>query len=236
MAETLLLLPGMMCDARVFGDQILEFNGDRAVQLPAIFDDGSIAAMARSVLNAAPRQFALVGHGLGAVVAMEIFRQSPDRVSRIALMSCTPLAETPTSAAAREARIVAARAGRLVDAMHDEVPGDSLAPGPERAQVQAALDAMAAAIGPEIFTRQSRAMQRRPDQQKVLRQLRVPALILCGAHDIVTPPKRHEFIAGMIPNAELRVLENAGHMPMMETPAAVTAALRDWLAMPYRLV
>ncbi|MHC0053262.1 alpha/beta fold hydrolase [Actibacterium sp. D379-3] len=236
MAETLLLLPGMMCDARVFSDQILAFNGTRAVQIAALCDAGSIAAMARGVLDGAPERFALAGHGMGAAVAMDVLRQAPDRVTRIALMSCTPLAETPQEAAAREERIVGARAGRLDEAIRAELPGSSLAPGPGRMAVQAALTEMAQTLGPEVFVHQSRAMQRRPDQQKVLRQLRAPVLVLCGAHDTLTPPRRHEFMAELIPNATLSVIDAAGHMPLLEAPDAVTAAMRDWLAAPYRLV
>ncbi|MGB8622202.1 MAG: alpha/beta hydrolase, partial [Paracoccaceae bacterium] len=66
MTETLLLLPGMMCDARVFSDQILAFNADRAVQIAPVCTDSSIAVMARAALDGAPARFALAGHGLGA--------------------------------------------------------------------------------------------------------------------------------------------------------------------------
>ncbi|SMX43517.1 alpha/beta fold hydrolase [Actibacterium lipolyticum] len=235
MAETLLLLPGMMSDARVFSDQILTFTRERAVQLAPVWQGGSVASMARELLEGAPKQFALVGHGLGGVIAMDVLRQAPERVSRVAFMSCTPLAETPQEAAAREPRIVSAQAGQLEKAVREEFPSASFAPGPMRAQAMNMAVNMASEIGPELFVRQSRALQRRPDQQKILRQLRAPALVLCGAHDTLTPLRRHEFMSELIPNATLEVIEDAGHLPLLEAPEAVTEALRKWLAAPFRL-
>lgn len=235
MSEPLILIPGMMCDARVFSDQILALNTERAVHLAPLCLDSAVPAMARRVLDTAPARFALAGHGLGGVVAMELFRMAPDRVSRLALMSCTPLAETPQEAAAREPRIVRAQSGRLSEALREEFPADSFAPTASRQMIQAILDEMAGSLGAETYLRQSRAMQRRPDQQGVLRRLKAPTLVLCGIHDKIAPPRRHEFMAELIRDARLEVIDEAGHMPMIEAPDAVTQALARWLAAPYRL-
>ena len=91
---------------------------------------------------------------------------------------------------------------------------------------------MAATLGPEVFIRQSRAMQKRRDKQAVLRRCRAPALVLCGAHDQLCPVQRHVSMAELIPYAELVVLEDAGHFPTLEQPAETTAALRTWLQQP----
>jgi len=91
---------------------------------------------------------------------------------------------------------------------------------------------MAETLGGDTFVRQSRALQRRRDQQAVLRKCKVPALVLCGEHDMLCPVKRHAFMAEMIPYAKLTVLEDAGHWPSLEAPEATTAALRDWLHQP----
>ncbi len=89
---------------------------------------------------------------------------------------------------------------------------------------------MARDLGPDVFEDQSRALQRRPDYQATLRKAKTPTLILCGAHDKLTPVKRHEFMAELMPHARLTVLENAGHILTLEDPEAVNIALRDWLA------
>ena len=100
--ETLAFLPGFMCDARVFSDQILALNAEQAIHLAPLSLDTTIPAMAKKVLEGAPNHLALVGQGLGALVAMDVLRQAPERVSRIALMGCSPLLESPQDAALRD--------------------------------------------------------------------------------------------------------------------------------------
>ena len=87
-------------------------------------------------------------------------------------------------------------------------------------------------LGPDVFVQQSRALQRRRDQQSTLRKCKVPTLVLCGSHDTLTPVKRHAFMAELIPVAELKVIEDAGHFPVLERPEETTDALRHWLTQP----
>ena len=70
----------------------------------------------------------------------------------------------------------------------------------------------------------------RIDGREDLRAITCPTLILCGAEDALTPPKVHEEIAARIPQAKLVIVPECGHLSTMERPHAVTAALRDWLA------
>ncbi len=232
MIEPLVLLPGMMCDARLFGPQIAELSSEMPVMVAPVSQGERIEEIASNLLGALPARFALAGLSMGGIVAMEILRRAPDRVSRLALMDTNPLAETPVVAANREPQIVKVRSGRLIEVMRDEMKPNYLAPGPQRADVLALVMDMAEVLGPEVFIRQSRALQRRRDQQVTLRKCRVPTLVMCGAHDALCPVKRHSFMAELIPGAELRVIEGAGHLPTLETPEEATAAIRDWMRQP----
>lgn len=231
MNEPLVLLPAMMCDARQYAYQIATLGREMPVmQMPLLGE--RIEDMAAAVLTAAPRRFALAGSDLGAMVAMDVVRRAPDRVTRIALMGTTPLPESPTHAAAREPMMVSARAGRLIDVVDQIMPIESFANGPERLVAQKLLHEMATEMGAEAFVAQTRAMQRRRDQQATLRKIRQPTLVLCGAEEIIYSPKRHQFMADLIPYAELNVIDGAGHFPSIEQPEALTEALRAWMQRP----
>lgn len=235
MAEPLVLLPEFMCDARLFLPQLLALGRDRPVTVAPLSGGERVEEIASHLLPQLPQRFALAGLGLGGMVAMELLRRAPDRVGRLALMDTEPLAETPAQAAERDPLIVRARSGALDAAVAEVIRPDHLAPGPGRFEIMAALTAMARDLGPEVFVRQIRALQRRRDQQATLRRCKVPTLLLCGAADTLMPVKRHAFLAELIPGAELRVIEGAGHLPTLEAPDETTGALSDWLAAPYVL-
>ena len=235
MSEPLVLLPGMMCDARLFGPQIAELSSEVPVMIAPVTGGERVEEVASGLLPLLPAKFALAGLSYGGIVAMEILRRAPERITRIALMDTNPLAETPQSSAAYEPLIVSARAGQLEKVIETFMQPDYLAPGPQRAEILGMVKEMGLYLGAEVFIRQVRALQRRRDQQSTLRKCKVPALILCGEHDRLTPVKRHRFMAELIPYAELKVIEGAGHLPTLEQPAATTAALRDWMRQPYVL-
>lgn len=229
MTEPLVLLPGFMTDARIWGAQIEALSGERTLLLPTFGQVETVDDMADAVLACAPPRFALAGPGLGGMVAMAILARAPERVTRIALLATSCLAEPPQAAAARDQRIARVKAGRLAEAMRDEVPADALAEGPMRDAVADFLVEMAMGLGRDRYLRQSQAMLRRPDRQRILRQTRLPALVLGGAEDRIHLPRRHEFMAELMPRGELCIVDGAGHAPTLERPDAVTAALRVWL-------
>ena len=235
MTETVVFLPDQMCDARLYGPQISDLSRDHAVMCAPISEGSRIEEIASGLLDLAPTRFALAGHGMGGIVAMEVYRRAPDRVTRLALMDTTPLPETPQIAALRDPQIIRARSGRLEDVLCDRFPLSDLAPGAYQRDVHALVMDMARGLGANVFVSQSRAMQRRRDQQSTLRRITVPTLVMCGEYDPIYPIKRHSFMAEMIPKADLRVIDGAGRMPTLEQAEAVTAALRDWLAQPLLL-
>ncbi len=231
--EPVVIIPGIGCDARVVLPQMLGLGVAHAVQviLPV---QATVEAASEAALLMAPARFALVGQGLGGIVALDILRRAGDRVTRVVLIATDPLAEEPKVAGLREARMVAARAGRLAQAMLEEVPEVALMDGPARAEVLALQRQMVMDLGEGIYLRQCRALQRRPDQQKTLRKAAMPALILMGAHDRIVPPRRAEFMAGLMPRAMVQVVE-AGHLPTVEAAGDVTAALTAFLNGPLLL-
>ncbi|ATF17878.1 alpha/beta fold hydrolase [Phaeobacter gallaeciensis] len=226
----LVMLPGLMGTAEVFVPQLRALSGVIPTMVAPLLGGDRIETIADHLLTQLPARFSLAGLSMGGIVAMEILRRAPERVSRLCLISTSPLPDTPAQAAEWEPLIIAARSGRLEDVLRGCLPVDCLAPSPQRLDILNTIYEQGCTLGPELFVAQARALQRRTDQQAALRRFKGPALILCGAQDPLTPLKRHEFMAALMPNARLCVIEGAGHLPTLEQPDQVTGAMAEWLA------
>ena len=98
--------------------------------------------------------------------------------------------------------------------------------------VMSLMTDMATALGVDVYVRQSRAMERRKDQQDIMRRIKQPSLVMCGDYNGQHSVRRHEFLAELIPYAQLEVIPNAGHIPTLENPDAVTDAIRRRMRQP----
>ena len=120
-SEPIVFLPDLMCDARLFAPQIDGLSHARAVMVAPIHIGELIEEIASGILDVTPHRFALCGLRMGGMVAMEIVRRAPDRVTRLCLMDTNTMQEAPIRAAEREPLIVLARAGNLEKAMQEEL-------------------------------------------------------------------------------------------------------------------
>ncbi len=233
----LVLLPGLMCDETVWTAQITALADLAEPIIVAEYGAlDSLPAMAAHVLKSAPPKFALAGHSMGGRVAMEVFRQAPDRVTHICLMDTRhhPLPAGEAGEKERAGRMhlldIARKHGTRI--MGEEwikgmIHPHRLANDPEL--VNTILDMFASKTA-DIFAAQQNALLTRPDAAPLMAEIHCPALILCGREDGWSSPPWHEAMAQEIgPNATLTIVENSGHMSTMEQPDAVSADLREWI-------
>lgn len=224
----LVLIPGMMCDARMWGGIPAALH-PRPVAHVVPTEADSMAELARILLRDAPPRFALAGLSMGGILAMEVLSQAPERVERLALLDTNPRAELPEVRANREPQIARALNGGLARVMRDEMKPNYLAKGPgKKAVLDLCLD-MALSLGPDVFSRQSRALRDRVDRQATLAAFRGPALVLMGAEDRLCPRDRHDLMHALMPQSRLVTIEGAGHLPTLERPIETTAAMSRWL-------
>lgn len=219
-----MLLPGLMCDARQWAHQAATLP-QKVIHADTTQDD-NFGAMASRVLRDAPDRFALAGLSMGGILAFEIWRQAPHRVTHMALLDTNPHAEGSERQSLRLEQIREAANGRLRELAVESLKPLYLAEAHrgDEALLQTVLD-MALDLGPDVFRRQSLALMNRVDSVATLETIDCPTLVLCGDEDTLCPLSYHELMAERIPRATPEVVAGCGHLSPMEQPEAVTHAL-----------
>ncbi len=223
------LLPGLNCSARLYGEQIPALWRFGPVAVADHRRDDSMAAIARRVLAAAPPRFALAGLSMGGYIAFEILRQAPDRVAKLALLDTGAGAELPERTAQRKPLIALAEQGRFVEITDNQFP--LLVYQRRRGDVtlKAIVRTMNEETGPEAYCRQQQAIIGRPDSRPGLAAITCPTLVLVGDDDQLTPPALAREMAAAIRGARLVVVPECGHLSTLERPQAVNDALVEWM-------
>ena len=223
------MIPGMMCDERIFAHQIEELGTDTEVYIADISKYSSIQELASDVLENSPPKFFLVGHSMGGIVAMEMCSQEPDRIEKLVIMDSNPKPELEETKIKREPQIRNVISGNLAQVMKEEMKPNYLADSYKQKDILNTCMEMALTLGPEVFVRQSRALQGRDDQQSTLEDLDIPVLIMCGSEDKLCSLEKHELMHNIINDSKLEVVMGAGHMPTLEQPQKTTEVIKSWL-------
>tara|TARA_R110000868_G_scaffold117765_1_gene312849 strand:+ start:114 stop:815 length:702 start_codon:yes stop_codon:yes gene_type:complete len=226
----LLFMPGLLCDAALWGHQLTTLRDVAEMTVADMTRDDSIDAMARRALDAAPDRFALCGLSMGGYAAQAILRLAPERVTRLALLDTASGPDTPERTAGRRDLMARAAAGDLEGVIDHHMIGFIAANRQDDADLTTVVRASARNVGAAAYQRQQTAIINRPDNRPNLGWIACPTLVLCGRLDVMTPPQVHEEMASAIPGAKLVVVENCGHLSPLERPEAVSAVLRYWLA------
>lgn len=225
----LYLIPGLLCDRSIWKQQVEALEPLGEISIPDLRGIDRIPTMAQRVLDRAPAKFSLAGHSLGGRVALEIVRQAPERIERLALLDTGVLPVRSGEAERRHALVdLAERSG--MRALGQEWLPPML--HPERRNDRDLVEPLLAMIERQAvasFKAQVEALLQRPNARRVLESIQCPTLVLCGRQDGWSPLSQHEEIAAAIAGARLVVVEDSGHMSTVERPEAVSDALRAWL-------
>ncbi len=228
---TVLLIPGLACDAALFAHAQAALVPRYRVQVAhAHADAATLAEMAAQLLAAHKGALVTVGCSMGGMVALEMARQAPQRTRAMALLGSSARPDTPELIALRTQAIVLFEAGRMDEVLRANLmfafhPLQARQP----ALVQAYL-AMVRRAGAVRLISQNRAVMTRADLRPTLAAITCPVLVACGEADGLTPPEHAREMAALLPHARLEIVPGAGHMLTMEQPARVNALLKGWLA------
>jgi len=228
MSRNLLLLPGLLCDARLWRDAaqglVAELTLDDSIDAMAV----RALAQADAAWGAGSR-FALAGLSMGGYVALALWRLAAPRIERLALLDTSARPDTEAQRERRHALMALSRQGQFKGVTPRLLPMLIHPARQDTPLAQEVMD-MAGRVGPEAFLRQQRAIMDRPDSRPLLPGITVPTLVACGAEDLLTPPDRHQEMAALIPGARLVQFAGCGHLPTMEDPAAVAPVLAEAFA------
>jgi len=227
----LLLIPGMMCDERLWRHQLAALRPRCSeIQVVDVSLANSFEAMARKALQTAPAHFSLAGFSMGGILALEIWRQASERVLRLALMGTNAANEKPERQAPRLAQMERVRQGQLREVLLEDLMPHYLGKALQNDTLLRweILD-MALLQGPDVFLQQCQALNTRMDYRPLLANIRCPSLVLCGEEDQICPAWLHTKLAEAIAGSALTIIPNCGHMAPMEAPEAVSSVMLNWL-------
>ncbi|MFE9836222.1 alpha/beta fold hydrolase [Streptomyces sp. NPDC005551] len=237
----LVLVHGHPFDRTMWSPQIAAFSPARRVIAPDLRGYGAspvvpgvtplgvfaedIAALLDELEVA---EFVLGGLSMGGQIVMECYRRFPERIRGLVLADTFPAAETPEGRKARDDM-----ADRLLSegmrGYADEVLHRMVAPYAD-AGAAAHVHRMMTATSPEGAAAALRGRALRPDYRELLTRVTVPALVVVGADDTYTPVSDAEAMHAALPDATLRIVESAAHLPNLERPAEFNEALAAFLA------
>jgi pimeloyl-ACP methyl ester carboxylesterase len=231
MAQTLplVLVPGLLCSARLYAAQIAALWPLGQVTVANHRREADMASIAASILRDAPPRFALAGLSMGGYIAFAIMRLAPERIAKLALLDTSARPDQPEQKEGREKFIAMAQAGKLNDIVDTLTPRFLHREHPNYEGLKRIVSDMAADTGADAFVRQTKAIMGRADSRPLLSAIRCPTLVLVGGDDVLTPPELSKEIAAGISGAKLTIVPDCGHLSTLEQPEAVNAALSEWL-------
>ncbi|CEG55562.1 alpha/beta fold hydrolase [Legionella fallonii] len=222
--ETLIFLPGVLSDQKVWAYQVSHLSELAACSVIPITSSNNTADLLEMVLKQIAGKFCLVGHSMGGRLAMELARQAPERVSKLCLINTSARPDSPEKQQNRIEMIHAVEQGKFKTVatnlanyyvFHNKIKKEVIS--------------MFLRVGEQAFLNQQIALLTRKEITSFLTQLTMPTLVIHAREDKNFSLTEHEELADAIPHAKLAVIEDAGHMCPMEAPQAITTLLRFWL-------
>ncbi|WP_286773402.1 MULTISPECIES: alpha/beta hydrolase [unclassified Sphingomonas] len=223
----LVLLPGTLCDARVFGAITPQLRATGySIEHFDMTGLGSAHALAMRALAQYPGRFIPVGFSLGAIVALELAAIAPERIAALGLIAANGRDVPPADHAARRAAASSDPAALVGDILW---PRSVAVRARDDHALRATIMDMAASQPAGTLALQTEVALTRFDKRPLLARMTMPTLVLGGAEDRIAPPELQRELAEELPEAELVIVPDAGHFLPLERPEPCARALADWL-------
>ncbi|HPO99054.1 MAG TPA: alpha/beta fold hydrolase [bacterium] len=170
------------------------------------------------------------GCSMGGYILFELWRQVPERIAGLILCDTRAEADTPEAQEKRLHTIEDIRNQGTDNLAASTIPNLlSFNTLESREDVVAEVIELIHDNSPIGIIHALQALAARPDSTSTLAGINVPTLILVGSEDILTPPSLARSMQSAIPNAQLEILPDAGHLSPFENPQAANQAIRKFL-------
>ncbi len=229
---TLVFIPGLLSDRRVWepAASLVSKKFTQPVKFIEFDLEDNITRMAETVLDETGGPLVLLGHSMGARVALEAARLAGKRIEALALFDTGTHPLKPGEIEKRQA---------VIDLAYDQgmsVLANSWLPQmlhekslKDKAIFDPLFD-MVITKTPQLHERQIHALINRPDAVKTLESINCPVLLGVGNDDKWSPVSQHREMQSMLPSANLAIIEDAGHFSQFENPAQAAFHILNWLA------
>ncbi|WP_250515488.1 alpha/beta hydrolase [Caballeronia sp. INDeC2] len=230
----LVLLPGTLCDHRLWSAQVKAFSPERRVIVCPLGQKPSIEAEVVHLLAGLPPRFFLAGFSLGGIVALEFYRRAPERIAGIGLVASNARPDPEANRQTRTRQSARALRGDLDGLLRDELLPHYLSEYCERsAELHELIVAMAHASASR-FAHQTNYARCRADSRPMLSSIDVPALLVYGEEDRVSPLERQVEMKAALLHAISVAIPRCGHFVPLEAADLCTDAMNRWMSVGQR--
>lgn len=227
---TLVFLPGTLCTSAMFQPFLdSQHYQSIAFSLPLV---SSLAETTQSIKHTIQDQAViLVGFSMGGMLAFDFIRQYPNQVLGLCLLNSNCHADLPGKREAREQQLAFAKQHGITALINETyLPIYFPSPNPTAAEI---VKQMAHQAGLDSFGSQLQILANRPDSTATLTAFQQPTLIIGAEHDIPCPPEHQQYMAQANPNAELHILQDAGHFAPLEQASHIKRLIERWIIQHY---
>ena len=223
------MIPGTLCDALLFKHQMAVLKDLAECRVVEHSSSDDLKEVAANILSEVEGNFAIMGLSYGGIIAFEMWRQAPERITKMILLNTNHQKPSATTRANQQRFLGMSALGEFrevtTDFLKDAMLHPKHASQPEMREI---VLKMALNTGKDAFFNQIKAQLNRPDSTHDLPNIKCPVLVMTGQQDMVCTPKLHEEMAQLIPNSTLFIIEECGHLSTLEQPETVNQVIRKW--------
>ena len=193
--KKLVLIPGLLCNSRLWSAQIEALSAHADIYVPEIVGQTTIAQMATSILDSMRGRFSLAGFSLGSQVALQIMELAADRIDRLALLSATHGGLLPPVQEALRKAILTIERGGFAEYLESAYPTYVISSHAQDRDIRQSFMDMAYEVGPASGVLQMKALLDLEEPFRHLGQISCPTIVIGGSEDRRTTPAAHETLA-----------------------------------------